>query len=186
VGPPASVTTAVVAPTGDDPKAPVVLSADRYGFHDQATLLVVTFSEAVTASTAQNPANYTVLVSANGTTLAVPIARVYYNPDTHEATLRVTRRIYIFRPWMLLVRDGITGVNSKSLDGDGDHVAGGNATIRMSRRNLAGSASQAPGADHVGILNIPHPSPTSRMKQVASQPRRVAVSLLRDNRRARH
>jgi uncharacterized repeat protein (TIGR01451 family) len=132
LGPPASVTTAVVSanpgeptppptvpgeptpptvpseptpptvpggptPTTEpgEPTPPAVQSAQRFGFHQQPTILVVTFNEDWHSDARSNPATYSVLVSANGAHCAVPIKRVYYDADAHRVTLLVSRKIYI-------------------------------------------------------------------------------------------
>lgn len=168
VGGPAHVTTPAIAapptvpppstpPPSDPPPAnpdpPTVLSAVRYGFHDQATILVVRFSTEMNSNAASNPAKYEVLVSANGKDRAVKISGVWYDPHTYEATLRVSERIYIYKPWRLIVRGNITDASGTALAGDG--VAGHSFITTMSLNNLSGPASQAPGASRIGIGAIP-------------------------------
>jgi uncharacterized repeat protein (TIGR01451 family) len=200
LGPPASVTTAVVAANPGEPTPPpapgeptpppvpgeptpppvpgepipptvpsgptpttdpgqptplAVQSAKRFGFHEQPTILVVTFNEDWHSDARSSPAFYTVLVSANGAHRAVPIKRVYYDADAHRATLLVSRKIYIYRPWQLVVRDQVTKAGRHARGGDVASASGQTLVTRMSLRDLAGRASHAPGAVHVGIKSVP-------------------------------
>jgi uncharacterized repeat protein (TIGR01451 family) len=162
-GGPGSVTTAVVGTPPAPP--PTVLSAVRYGFHDQPTILVVTFSKEVSLDEASDPRNYEVLVSARGPGRAVPISRVSYDPQAHQATLLVSQKIYVFRPWQLVVRGHITDTSGQALAGDG--VAGHDFVAPMSLRSLAGPASAAPGAARIGVNAVPAGPRASQAKRVA-------------------
>jgi uncharacterized repeat protein (TIGR01451 family) len=192
LGPPASVTTAVVAsnpgvptppptvpgeptpppvpgeptpptvPGGPTPtpepgqRAPLaVKSAKRFGFHEQPTVLVVTFNEDWHSDARSNPGSYMVLVSANGAHRAVPIKRVYYDAGAHRATLLVSRKVYLYRPWQLLVGEQLTQAGSHARGGDVASTSGQTLVTRMSMRDLAGRASHAPGAAHIGIKAVP-------------------------------
>lgn len=66
VGRPALVTTAVIATPPAPTPPPTVLSAVRYGFYNQPTILVVTFNRDVNADEASNPRHYSVLTPAMG------------------------------------------------------------------------------------------------------------------------
>jgi uncharacterized repeat protein (TIGR01451 family) len=166
LGGPASLTTTVVAapvvvgsPTGSEApppphtpaSAPLVLSALRYGRHHQPTVLVVTFSKNMAADRASTTANYSVLVSAKRPHRAVPIRRVYFNPETREATLRVSKKVCIHRQWLLLVRDSITNPTGGTSDAAANGVAGPNFLAKMSLLTWRGPARLAPGARQVGI-----------------------------------
>jgi uncharacterized repeat protein (TIGR01451 family) len=194
LGPPASVTTAVVAANPGEPTPPptvpgeptppptvpgeptppptvpgaptpttdpgqptplAVQSAKRFGFHEQPTILVVTFNEDWHSDARSNPATYTVLVSANGAHRAVPIKRVYYDADAHRATLLVSKKIYIYRPWQLVVREQFTKAERHTRGGDVASAPGRTLVIRMSLRDLAGRAPHAPGAAQVGVKAVP-------------------------------
>jgi hypothetical protein len=65
--------TPPTVPTGPTPRTDpgqptplAVQSAKRFGFHEQPTILVVTFNEDWYSDARSKPATYTVLVSANG------------------------------------------------------------------------------------------------------------------------
>jgi uncharacterized repeat protein (TIGR01451 family) len=132
-----------------------VKRAVRYGFHHQPTILVVTFNKEWQSDARSNPATYAVLLSANGIHWTVPVERVYYDSGTHRATLRVSRGIYIYRPWRLVVGEQATQSSGPSVAGGSEGAAGGELVTRMSLRSLAGPASRAPGAAHVGIKLLP-------------------------------
>jgi hypothetical protein len=151
VGAPASQSTTITNGTGNGAGiAPTVESVVRYGFHAQATLLVVTFSQAMDETTAANAANYTVILSPRDSTFgnsddrAVSILRVYYNPDTFEATLLVSERIYAFRPFELVVKPAITDADGNALDGNGDGVGGDSSVTTLDLSSIVGRASEAP------------------------------------------
>src|SRR5262249_3707613 len=66
VGRPASVTTTVVGLPPSNQPAPRVMKAVRFGFHNQPTILVVTFSEKMNPARATDPRNYAVLIPGTG------------------------------------------------------------------------------------------------------------------------
>jgi hypothetical protein len=142
-----------------------VQSAKRFGFHEQPTILVVTFNEDWQSDARSNPATYSVLVSANGAHRAVPIKRVYYDADTHRATLLVSRKIYLYRPWQLVIREQVPQAGRHARGGDGASTAGQTLVTRMSMRDLAGRAPSAPGAAHVGIKAVPSGPLAARASQ---------------------
>src|SRR5262249_37451738 len=99
--------------------------------------------------------SYTVLVSANGAHRAVPIKRVYYDAEAHRATLLVSRKVYLYRPWQLVVREQVTTAGRHARPGDVPSASGQTLVTRMSMRDLAGRAARAPGAAQVGIKAVP-------------------------------
>jgi uncharacterized repeat protein (TIGR01451 family) len=159
--------TPPTVPSPGEPTPPAVVTAVRYGFHEQATILVVTFSGDVDPHQAANPRNYTVLVSSNGTHRAVPISRAFYNSQTHEATLRVAEKIYIFRPWQLEVGHNVKQHSRHGLVRGGDGFVGRNVEIEMSLRSLMGPAWSAPEVSHVGVSSVPQGPRASLAKKVA-------------------
>jgi hypothetical protein len=128
--------------------------------------LVVTFSEDMNPEEASNPANYTVLVPARGTDRPVQISRAFYDSHTHQATLRVAEKIYLFRPWRLVIRDNVTDLGGNAIDASGDGVAGRDFVIKMSRRSEVGPASHAPEAVQVGVKVVPAGPLSVRAKTV--------------------
>jgi uncharacterized repeat protein (TIGR01451 family) len=173
LGSPASVTTPVASPPVasppvasppvGDPIPPTVVRAERFGFHHQPTVLLVSFSNGVKSDEASNPSNYVVLVSAHGAKRAVPISRVYFNPVTHQVTLRTASRIYLYHPWQLVVRSNIIDSSGGSLQGAS--AATGGVVIKMNRHSLVGRASGAPGASLVGVTAVPTGPHSGRAKK---------------------
>ena len=157
LGSPASVATDVVGAASGEPTPPAVLSAVRYGFHQQATILVMTYDKPMNPAAASNTKNYLVLDSSHGTARTVPISQVSYNAQSHQATLRVARHIYLFRPWRLVIRGEVTDMSGVSLLSDG--VAGHGFATKMDSHSLNGPAWDAPQATRVGVK----PAPTGHL-----------------------
>jgi uncharacterized repeat protein (TIGR01451 family) len=135
----AAATVQDAQPPGDI-TSPTVASVARYGFHRQATYLVVTFSEPMDSAAAADPANY--VVTAHGVRIAP--ASVAYNPETNQAVLRMASRLSVFRAYRLtLSGDGLRDLAGNPLDGDRDGTPGGNARVTINRRLLAGTEADA-------------------------------------------
>src|SRR5262249_49330670 len=133
------------------------------------TILVVTFSKDVNPDQASDPGNYEVLVSAKGSDRADPISAIAYNPQTHQATLRMAQKIDIHRPWRLVVRGNIHDLSGRSIESDG--VAGRNFVTKMDIHSLVGPASRAPEASRVGVNAVPagpRASPSRRVTLVGN------------------
>lgn len=135
----AAATVHDVQPPGDL-TSPTVASVARYGFHRQATYLVVTFSEPMDSAAAANPAHY--LVTAHG--LRIAPASVVYNPESNQAVLRMASRLSVFRAYRLTLSGaGLRDLAGNPLDGDRDGTPGGDARITINRRRLAGTEADA-------------------------------------------
>jgi uncharacterized repeat protein (TIGR01451 family) len=133
-----------------DATPPTVASVARYGFHRQATYLVVTFSEPMDPAAAAEPASYLVLGRGPdhrlGTRddLRFAPATVAYNPETNQAILRMASRLSVFRAYRLVLSgSGLRDLAGNALDGDGDGAAGGNARVTINRHLLAGTEADA-------------------------------------------
>jgi hypothetical protein len=133
------------------PTPPSVLTAVRYGFHRQSTVLVVSLGQELSPQDASNPKSYSVLVSRNGVVGEVPISKVWYDPQTHQATLRVAQRIYLFHPWQLVVRGITSDLSSDATGGPG----GRKYVTEMNSHSLRGPSWDAPGASRLGIKSVP-------------------------------
>lgn len=153
VGDRAVVTTSVIAVPPGDAKPLTVLNAVRYGFHAQPTIFVVTFSGDVDPHQASDPANYAALASKDGPVRTVPVSAISYNPQTHQATLRMARFIDIHHPWQLVVRGSIHSVSGQALETGG--VSGRDTVIQMDFHSLLGRWSHAPGASRLGVNIVP-------------------------------
>jgi uncharacterized repeat protein (TIGR01451 family) len=147
------------------PTPPSVLTAVRYGFHRQSTVLVVSLGQEMTREDASNPKTYSVLVSTNGVVSEVPISKVWYDPQTHQATLRVAKRVYLFHPWQLVVRGVASNLSSDAIGGS----AGRHRFVTdMNSHSLRGPSWDAPGASRVGIKAAPAGPLAAWAEKVAS------------------
>jgi hypothetical protein len=117
---------------------PRVMDLQRFGYHAQPTVLVLTFDETLDPSTATDPANYTIVPlgphGKNGH--AIAIARVSYNAAARTVTLRPSRRLNVHDRFELLV------------DGTSTH-----AVVDMALRALDGGRSGQAGSDYVGPID---------------------------------
>jgi hypothetical protein len=118
-----NTTSSGILPPPSD--GPTVLAVQRYGVHDQATSLVLTFSTQLDATAAMNPANYR-LVSAIG--LPIGISKASYNATSDTVTLRLKRKLSLHRVYELTVTGtgpaGLIGTSGLFLDGAGDGSPG--------------------------------------------------------------
>ncbi len=129
---------------------PQIVNLQRFGYHSQPTMLVLTFDTALDPATAQNPNNYQVYRPGRdhqiGTAddVLVAISSGVYDPVGRTVTLVMAQRLSIFQTHQLIVRGtgegAITDTNGNVLDGDGDGTAGGDYVANFGREILAGSA----------------------------------------------
>jgi uncharacterized repeat protein (TIGR01451 family) len=158
----AQVTSAAVSrPKVPVPGGPRILTARRFGFHAQPTVLELTFSEDVDAVTATNLANYTLRRFRAGAPVgpAIPWLGASYDSATHTVLLRPKRRVTVWRTFQLLVRGatplGIVDRAGHPLDGEGDGRSVGDFTALFNRASVAG-----PTADVLSAAR----SATTRLK----------------------
>src|SRR6185312_2331630 len=104
---------------------PNVVSVRRYGQGFVPTLLTLTFDEPLNAASAQNVANYTLLVP-NGR--RIKIRSVVYNPAAHTVTIVPAELLNLFRRYTLRVNGskpgGVANSSGILLDGAGNGRAG--------------------------------------------------------------
>ena len=135
--------TITVSPAQVAAPPPTVTNLQRFGFHNQPTTYVLSFSEALDPARAQDVNNYR-LVQIGGNGRAVPIGSAVYDATTHTVTLHPTVRVYIFREYRLTVNGSSpTGVASASgalLDGQGTGKPGTDYVTLFDKNNLAGPA----------------------------------------------
>jgi IPT/TIG domain len=121
--------------------APTVVSLVRFGFHMQPTTLVLTFSSALDATSAQNINNYQILTSS-GT--AIPISSAVYDPATLTVTLSPSQRLSLQSFYQLTVigtpPTGLTSATGVPIDGAGNGTSGTNFVMTFSGGILAGPA----------------------------------------------
>jgi hypothetical protein len=138
----AAVTEQVNASPAATP-APTVLNVQRFGFHDQPSVLVLTFSAALDPSRAQDPGCFT--VTGGGRTFAVTTA--VYNPSAHSVTLRFGRFLNVHHHYKITVDgttpDGLTSASGVALDGTSTGRPGSDYVQSIGMGILAGRASSA-------------------------------------------
>jgi uncharacterized repeat protein (TIGR01451 family) len=111
-------------------KPPTVVSLQRFGYHAQSTILVLTFSEPLDAARAQDLANYHLTLIAHGGHLRLPLrlTSAVYNATADTVTLHPAKLLPLRFKYELVVNGSTpTGVSSSSgvlLDGVGNGVPG--------------------------------------------------------------
>ena len=105
---------------------PLVINLQRFGFHLQPTVLVLTFSEDLNLTTAINLANYKIVpVGSHGKFgAAIAISRVAYDPAGQTVTLHPSHRLNVHKRFELIVDAMSThAVSDLALDSlDGGHT----------------------------------------------------------------
>jgi hypothetical protein len=121
--------------------APTVVSLVRFGFHEQPTSLVLTFSTALDATRAENVNNYQLLAS---TGQVIPIGSAVYDTANLTVTLFPTQLLNLQKVFQLTVNgmtpNGLTGATGLPLDGAGNGTPGTNYVKMFSGEILAGPA----------------------------------------------
>jgi uncharacterized repeat protein (TIGR01451 family) len=155
---PAIEQTTTIQPAQEDVTPPTVISLLRFGYHTQPTLLVVTFSEPVDPYLAGSTQSYVVLSPGRDRRFGtaddgrVFVDAAFYNAETNQATLRLSRALPLFHHDFLLTVDrAIRDLAGNHLGGDGDEGEGGDVRIPLNHQNLAGTAWDAPAAELVGV-----------------------------------
>jgi len=144
----ASVAIAVL-PVAPQPAPPSVIGLQRYGFHNQTTLLVLTFSQDLDPVRAQNPANY--LLQSRGRDrrlgtrddLFIPIVSAQYDASTRTVTLiTASRQLKLRDQYQLTVigvgATGLTGVTGIPLAGRPGGQPGTNYVTHFDQSILVG------------------------------------------------
>jgi hypothetical protein len=110
--------------------APAVLALQRFGFGDQPTTLMVSFSAAIDPARAQDLRNYR-LVGRGPGRLGRPIGLLSaaYDPSTESVTLEPARRLPLHRSFVLSI--------------DGAAYGGSDFVTRFGKNALAGSSDLA-------------------------------------------
>jgi hypothetical protein len=127
--------------------APTVVSLQRFGFHDQPTSLVLTFSTALNATSAQNVNNYQIVNmggpgrDGNLVGEVIPVSLAVYDPSALTVTLFPSDRLDIHNDYQLTVNGtvpgGLTGATGVPLAGAGG-VSGSNFVSNITIDTLAG------------------------------------------------
>ena len=146
-----SSTSASVNVTVNASAPPQVVSLKRFGFHDQPTVLVLTFNSALATGPAQDVNNYQIVLESGTAPGGIPVGgsaqvtRAVYNPATLTVMLFTSPRLNVHDTYQLTVNgmipSGLTGATGVPLAGTGN-VAGTNYVATITRSTLAGPFSQ--------------------------------------------
>jgi uncharacterized repeat protein (TIGR01451 family) len=136
--------TASAAITVTQAPPPTVVSLQRFGYHEQPTVLVLTFSEPLDPARAEDLGNYQLTLIAHGGKLhlPVPLTGAVYNATADTVTLHPSRLLKLKFHYELVVNGSTpTGVSSASgvlLDGVGNGLPGSNFVRLFGGDILAG------------------------------------------------
>ncbi len=136
-----TVTTNVTIP-------PTVTDLERFGFHEQPTVLVVSFSIPLAAAQAQDVTNYRVVkLNAAGSGHVTRVKEAVYSSVTHTVTLYMAQRLNIHDLYQITITGtapgGLRGTGGALLDGSGTGLPGSNYVKTISGKILAGRAKDA-------------------------------------------
>ena len=94
------VTVPAVAADG-----PLVMDLQRFGYHSQPTVVVLTFDKDLAPSGADNAANYKIVSVGPGGSLgpAIGIKRIAYDPADRTVTLHPSHRLNVHKRFELIV-----------------------------------------------------------------------------------
>ncbi len=117
---------------------PLVMSLQRFGYHSQPTVLVLTFNEGLDPATASNAANYRIvrLGPHAKSGYAIAIDRIAYDPAARTVSLHTLRRLNVHDRFELIV------------DGTSTHAVGDRAL-----HALDGDKTGKAGSDYVGQID---------------------------------
>ncbi len=130
----------VVAASG-----PQVTGLSRYGFHASPTSIVLTFNGALDPATAQDPANYRIVLVGRGNR-AVRVVAAAYDAATNTVTLTPAQRLNLHWTYRLTVNGklptGVTGATGVPLDGAGANQPGTDFVANITWKNLTAPGSE--------------------------------------------
>jgi uncharacterized repeat protein (TIGR01451 family) len=143
-----TTTAVVVKPVENGPR---VVSLQRFGYHMQPTLLVLTFDRALDPVNAVLKTNYRIVDPGRdgkfGTRddRVIPVKSAALDPSGRIVVLTPAVRLPLFRTFKLTINGtgshSVTDASGRLLDGDRNGVAGGAFASRINRGILAGPAS---------------------------------------------
>ena len=144
-----TVMTGVLTPVA--PAAPTVVNVQRFGFHEEPTILVVTFSMPLDAARAMDTANYRVVTMGGpgrGGSLRGHVTRVstaVYDPTTRTVTLHMAQRMDIHNRYQITITgaapDGLMSTAGVPLDGAGK--PGSNFVKLITEKMVVGPSAEA-------------------------------------------
>ena len=123
---------------------PTVTSLQRFGFHEQPTEFVLTFSSALDPARAQDVQNYALAPIGPGGQIGrkIRIVSAVFDPLTLTVTLHPATRVYLFARYLLVVNGttpaGLASPIGTLLDGRGDGEPGSNYVRNFGPAILAG------------------------------------------------
>ena len=139
-----SIDFVVQAPVVDT--GPQIVGFQRFGVHNQPTLLVLTFDRQLDPASAGNPNNY--LIYGPGRPIGgpknvlLPILSGVYDSANKTVTLVMARPLYLYGQYRIVVLGTgphpITDLNGVALDGESNGVPGSNFATLFGREILAG------------------------------------------------
>jgi Bacterial Ig-like domain (group 3)/Beta-propeller repeat len=134
--PTAPVPLPVVGPSAAT-DGPLVMNLQRFGYHSQPTVLVLTFNEALDPSTASNPANYAIVpIGPHGKfDHPIVVSRIAYDPTSRTVRLRPSRRLNVHDRFELVV------------DGTSTH-----GVVDLALRAMDGGKTGKAGSDYIGQI----------------------------------
>jgi trimeric autotransporter adhesin len=139
-----------------------VTAVERFGFHEQPTILVLSFNEPLDPARAQSASNYQIVTlggrGRGGSHIGqvTPVARAIYDPLNSTVILLPAKRLDLHNLYRLTVNgappNGLTDSHENPLDGSGNHQPGSNFVTVISGKTFAGSEraflGTLPGATH--------------------------------------
>jgi type VI secretion system secreted protein VgrG len=130
--------------------APTETNTKRFGFHQQPTSLVLTFSAALNPTRAQTVSDYQIMTlggpGRGGSNVGhvIAVSSAVYNPTADTVTLDLSERLDVHNQYQLTVEgtapNGLTGATGLLLDGANNGKPGSNFVTVISRSTLAGPA----------------------------------------------
>jgi hypothetical protein len=162
--------------------APAVVNVQRFGFHEQPSVLVVTFSMPLDSAQALNAANYRIVTvggPGRGGSLRGHVTRVgsvVYNALAQTVTLHMAARMDIHNLYRITINGaagGLTGSNGMPLDGAGSGQGGSDYVGYLNAHSVVGpsteavrisrpSAARAPRTLHAVATSAVHMTAVSR------------------------
>ena len=128
---------------------PTVVRLQRIGVHTQPTRFILTFNEAMDRTTAENLANYSLVLVRSSSNrdhhrvVSVPLALAHYDPVSQSVTLLPSRLLPLRRTYVLTVvgtpPNGLTSTAGLLLDGAGTGQQGSNYIARITPKLLVRS-----------------------------------------------
>ncbi len=137
-GPIESFTTTAAAAAG-----PMVTNLQRYGYHTQPTLFVLTFDQPLNPTAAQDLSNYQIVpMTSAGTGAPIPLSSAVYNASNNTVTLLTVSPVYLYGSYQLTVNgtppSGLSNTTGQFLEGQGAGHPGTNYVTSFGESILAG------------------------------------------------